>query len=126
MLEDLQSLSEDYARETREVTSRGYSGSMLQGSYLGLSDIVAGAPYRESQIIRRRDQDVVMGDPYTLKSRYAAQPMSQLMSAYPSTATSYPDKYRHPPRRGPEIPSRGRQLFDNLIRSWKPGIIARF
>ena len=108
MLEDLKDLSEDYIRETREMTSRGYQGSPMRASPgVGLPNKSVGVPYRESQTSRRRDQDTAMQDPYVLESRYASQPgysSAGSQSGYPSTASGYPDSSRYPSSQPPGYP----------------------
>lgn len=106
MLEDLKDLSDDYIRETREMTSRGYQGSPMRVSPgVGLPNKSVGVPYRESQTSRRRDQDVAMQDPYASEARY--QPgysSSGTQGGYTSTAGGYPDGSRYPPSQQPGYP----------------------
>lgn len=83
MLEDLKDLSEDYIRENREVTRRGYPG----------------IPYGESQTSRR--QDAALQDPYAAERQYAPQPaytLAPTQGGYPSTSNGYPDPSRYPPQ----------------------------
>ena len=109
MLEDLKDLSEDYIRETREMTSRGYQGSPMRASPgVSLPNKSVGVPYRESQTSRRRDQEIAMQDSYVQEARYTSQAgysSAAPQSGYPSTAAGYPDPSRYPPSQAPGYPS---------------------
>lgn len=106
MLEDLKDLSEDYVRENREMTRRGYQGSPMRASPVVASpNKVSGVPYGESQTSRR--QDAALQDPYTMESRYNSQPgysAAPPQGGYPSTASGYPEPSRYPPSQAPGYP----------------------
>ena len=99
MLEDLKDLSEDYIRENREVTRRGYPGSLMRASPVAaLPNKSLGIPYGESQTSRR--QDAALQDPYAAERQYAPQSaytLAPTQGGYPSTANGYPDQSRYPP-----------------------------
>ena len=106
MLEDLKELSDDYIRETREMTSRGYQGS----------------PMRASPGAGR--QDAALQDPYVLETRFAPQPgysSASSQSAYPSTAGGYPDSSRYPSQASGYPPGSGYQPGSAYPPGYGPG-----
>ena len=106
MLEDLKDLSDDYIRENREVTRRGYPGSLTQASpTAALPNVSVGIPYGESQTSRR--QDAALQDSYAVERQYAPQPaytMAPSQGGYPSTANGYSEQSRYPPSQAPGYP----------------------
>ena len=123
MLEDLKDLSDDYIRETREMTSRGYQGSPMRASPgAGLPNTSVGVPYRESQTSRR--QDAALQDPYVLETRFAPQPgysSASSQSGYPSTAAGYPDNSRYPSQASGYPPGSGYQPGSAYPPGYGPG-----
>lgn len=99
MIDDLQTLSEAWVTENRDLSRRGYEGSPMRSSPVaGLPNQDSGVPYPQSQASRRSDRaDPSLAssqDPY-LDNRYPPQPPYTSGSVNPSyTSTS---GYQPPP-----------------------------
>ena len=96
MIDDLQTLSEAWVTENRDLSRRGYEGSPMRSSPVaGLPNQDSGVPYPQSMTSRRSDRAEPLlpssQDPY-IDSRYPPQPSYSTGGVNPSyTPTSgYP------------------------------------
>ena len=118
-------MSEDYIRETSEMTSRGYQGSPTYASSgVGLPNNSVGVPYRDPQQARRRDPDTAMRGHDLLESHFGSQrgySPAGSQSGYPSRASGYSDKSKYPPSQTPGYASVGYPLGGYTSGGLPPG-----
>ncbi|KAL8905385.1 MAG: hypothetical protein Q9207_002669 [Kuettlingeria erythrocarpa] len=89
MIEDLQLLSQDYEREKREMSSRGYRGSPMRASpSAALPNHQTDLPYAASRTRERQDAM----DPYEQDARYIPQGRYPDREMYPE-ASRIPEKH---------------------------------
>ncbi|KAL8804254.1 MAG: hypothetical protein Q9200_005903 [Gallowayella weberi] len=103
MIETLQSLSQDYEREKREMNSRGYKGSPMRASpSAALPNPSSDYPYSSSRT-RERQEAVDPYEPYEQDPRYAPQ------GRY---ADMFPDQY--PERYGDKYPEKYPEKYPDM------------
>ena len=113
MIDDLQSLSEDWVSENRDLYERGQRGSPMRSSPVaGLPNEPSGIPYPQSQASRRSDRsdrsDITLPSSQDtfIDPRYPQQPYTSAPVPAGFTPTSsYPQASNYPASQVPGYPT---------------------